>query len=50
YTGTVQRYGVFSAVPMLLYNGKPGRRMKYFFYIFYPAHLLILYGISRITG
>ena len=50
YTGTIQRYGVFSAVPMLLYNGKPGRRMKYFFYIFYPAHLLILYGISRITG
>ena len=50
YAGTIQRYGVFSAVPMLLYNGKPGRRMKYFFYIFYPAHLLILYGISRITG
>ena len=37
-----------AALPLLfLYNGKPGRvRLKYFFYIFYPAHLVILYGIS----
>ena len=29
-------------VVMLLYNGKKGPSMKYFFYIFYPAHLIIL--------
>ncbi|MPN20656.1 hypothetical protein SDC9_168035 [bioreactor metagenome] len=31
------------AVPLiLLYNGKRGHGNKYFFYIFYPAHFLIL--------
>lgn len=31
-----------------LYNGKRGRQNKYFFYVFYPLHLMILYGISRL--
>ena len=32
---------------LLLYNGKRGKlKMKYFFYWFYPAHILLLHGMS----
>ena len=47
YQGVIQKDGVLSVLPLALYNGERGRKMKYFFYIFYPAHLLLLYGISR---
>ena len=32
-----------SLFPILLYNKKQGKKLKYFLYIFYPAHLLLLY-------
>ena len=36
---------VLLAVPaLLLYNGARGRGSKYFFYVFYPAHFLLLAG------
>ena len=40
----------FLALPLLLmYSGKRGKwKMKYFFYIFYPAHLAILEGIAML--
>ena len=34
---------------LLLYNGKRGKNFKWFFYVFYPLHLLILYVISPLT-
>lgn len=33
---------------ILLYNGKRGRQLKYFFYLFYPLHLLLIFALRRI--
>lgn len=35
-----------AAIPMALYNGERGKGMKNFFYVFYPAHIGLLYLIS----
>jgi hypothetical protein len=35
--------GVFAAYPFLInYNGQRGKSIKYFFYIFYPLHIILL--------
>nr|WP_281417214.1 TraX family protein [Clostridium mobile] len=34
-----------SLLAIYFYNGQRGLKIKYFFYVFYPAHLLILYFI-----
>jgi len=46
--GFIYQFWCLLAVPLLaMYNGKPGKyRMKYFFYIFYPAHLVFLYALD----
>jgi hypothetical protein len=46
----VQGFSFAALLPLMLYSGKRGYlNMKYFFYIFYPLHLVILYGIYYLT-
>ena len=35
-----------SIIPILLYNKKQGRKIKYFLYFFYPSHLLLIYFLN----
>ena len=37
---------LLAVVPLALYNGRRGRGLKALFYVFYPAHVYILYALS----
>lgn len=44
----IMQWFSFASLPILyLYNGKRGKaRLKYLFYIYYPLHLVAIYGIA----
>lgn len=48
FTTNTQWMMIFSIIPIWFYNGEKGKSMKSFFYVFYPAHIWILYIIASI--
>ncbi len=51
YDSTIQWFSLLGFIFIFLYNGKMGKHeSKWFFYIYYPAHLLVLFAISFLIG
>lgn len=49
--GGIQYWSLLALPLLLCYSGKRGKwKLKYFFYIFYPAHLVILQAIAFILA
>jgi len=43
-----ENYAIFAILPVVLYNGKRGFKLKYFFYLFYPIHLIVLFMVRTL--
>lgn len=46
----IQWMQVFALPFILMYNGKRGKNIKYFFYVFYPLHVWILFIIGYLIS
>ena len=45
--GSVQMWALLALPLLTLYNGKRGKwNMKWLFYIYYPAHLAVIYLVG----
>ncbi len=49
-SGMIEFAAFLMLIPMHFYNGTRGKQHKYFFYAFYPVHLLILAIICQLIG
>lgn len=48
-SGEIQFFSLLSIPLLMLYNGERGKlNLKYLFYIFYPAHLVLIYLIDKL--
>lgn len=49
-SGSIEIWAIIDVLFVLLYDGTRGRQRKYFFYVYYPAHLLALALIVGLAG
>lgn len=49
FENTIQLFACLSIPFIYIYNGQPGKRMTYLFYLIYPGHLLVISLISFYT-
>lgn len=48
---TLELFGIIGIMLLVFYNGQKGKVLnKWFYYAFYPCHLLILYGIVKLIS
>ncbi len=49
--GAVQWYALIALPLLFMYNGTRGKwKLKYMFYIFYPTHLVLIYGLQLLQA
>ncbi len=48
--GPIELWALFDLIPIYFYDGTRGKQNKYFFYVFYPAHLIVLFFIGSALG
>lgn len=49
--GDIQWYSLVALLFLVCYNGQRGKwNMKYLFYIYYPLHMAVIYGLSMLIG
>lgn len=50
FSNLLQLFGLVALLPINLHNHRKGPSLKYFFYIYYPLHLLVIYLIRGMLG
>lgn len=47
FSDATEMYALWALIAIFLHNGKKGPGLKYFFYLYYPLHILILFFLKQ---